>query len=179
MFKQQTFTLFLLISLITNLTAQIYERDYRDSIQAILGGTVEYRVESGRVDLLTDQYAIEVEFANNWKSAIGQALWYGLQTNKMPAIILVKKKATDYKYVIQLGSALDYAKLNIKTWVWPDDFSQQKPKPYGNSSSAETKIFWITNSSKKRHNSSCSYYENSNGRHCESTDGTACMRCGG
>ena len=30
--------------------------------------------KNGRVDIVTDEYAIEVEWANNWKHSIGQAL---------------------------------------------------------------------------------------------------------
>ena len=44
--------------------------------------------KNGRVDIVTDEYAIEVEWANNWKHSIGQALWYSIQTNKKPASYL-------------------------------------------------------------------------------------------
>lgn len=37
-----------------------------------------------RCDILTDEYAIEVDFANKWAEAIGQALNYAIQFNKMP-----------------------------------------------------------------------------------------------
>lgn len=178
MLKKQTFTLFLLLAIMTNLTAQSYEWNYRDSIQVILGGTVEYPVESGRVDILTDEYAIEVEFANKWKDAIGQSLWYGLQTNRQPAIVLVNKRKADYKYVIQLGSALSYAKLDIKVWVWPDDFTDIAPTEYEAVPVKSTK-YWMTKSSRKRHNPSCMYYKKYNGRYCKRTEGTACMLCGG
>jgi len=39
--------------------------------------------------------------------------------------------------------------------------------------------YWITNSSGIRHNSSCRYYENSNGRKCSKNEGRACKICGG
>ncbi len=178
MLTKPTLILFLLLALMTNLTAQSYEWNYRDSIQVILGGTVEYPVESGRVDILTDEYAIEVEFANKWKDAIGQALWYGLQTNRQPAIVLVKKTKADYKYVIQLGSALNYAKLDIKVWIWPDDFTDREPATY-NAVPVNSGKYWMTKSSRKRHNPSCRYYKKYKGRYCENTEGTACMLCGG
>ena len=38
---------------------------------------------------------------------------------------------------------------------------------------------WITYSSRKRHNSSCRYYQNSKGRAASSTEGIACKICGG
>ena len=39
--------------------------------------------------------------------------------------------------------------------------------------------FWITSSSRKRHNSSCRYYQNSNGRPCTADEGIPCKICGG
>ena len=121
---QQQLFIILLLSLHTCLSAQTYEKDYQLLIQQQLGGETEVHVESGRVDLVTNEYAIEIEFANKWKQSIGQALWYGLQTNKTPGIILIKREGhADNKYVIQLGSALEYAGLTkVRVWVWPDDF---------------------------------------------------------
>ena len=39
--------------------------------------------------------------------------------------------------------------------------------------------YWITLSSRKRHNSSCRYYQNSNGRPCSPEEGIPCKICGG
>ena len=39
--------------------------------------------------------------------------------------------------------------------------------------------YWITTKSRVRHNSSCRYYENSNGRPCGPNEGRACKICGG
>jgi len=108
--------------------SQHYEKEFVNLIHQELGGEKEKTVYGGRVDIVTDEYAIEVEFASKWKHSIGQALWYGLQTNKAPGIVLIKKSKTENKYVIQLGSALQYAGLTdkIKVWVWPDDFKSSQ-----------------------------------------------------
>lgn len=42
-----------------------------------------------RVDLLNDEYAIEVDWAPKWAEAIGQATWYSLVTNRNPAVLLL------------------------------------------------------------------------------------------
>ena len=50
------------------------------------------------------------------------------------------------------------------------------------SSSSETANstgFWLTSSSRKRHNSSCRYYKSSNGSECGPNDGIPCKICGG
>ncbi len=102
------------------------ENEHADFIQQLIGGEREYSVESGRIDLLTEEYAFEVEWANKWKDAIGQAIWYGLQTNKKSGIILILKSKEDYKYYIQLNSALTYANLNeqIVVFLYPNDFQE-------------------------------------------------------
>lgn len=165
------------------LNAQPYERDYQLMIQQQMGGQMEVNVDGGRVDLLTDEYAIEIEFANKWKQSIGQALWYGLQTNKTPGIILIKREGhNDNKYIIQLGSALSYAGLSsVRVWVWPDDFpgatsavsqARQLSSPAGE--------YWLNTNSNKRHNAGCRNFNNTTrGRFCTATEGDACGICGG
>lgn len=39
--------------------------------------------------------------------------------------------------------------------------------------------YWMTTSSRKRHNSGCRYYKASNGRLCTKDEGIACKICGG
>lgn len=113
-------------SFVSAFSQKLQEADYIQLINQHFRGEREVGVNSGRVDIVTDSFAIEVEFAPKWKNAIGQSLWYGLQTNKRPGIVLVKKVGKELehnKYVIMLHSALDYGGLHdIKVWVWPDDF---------------------------------------------------------
>lgn len=46
-------------------------------------------------------------------------------------------------------------------------------------SEPESTGYWMTYSSQKRHNPSCRYYRDSNGRFCTEGDGIACKLCGG
>lgn len=169
------------------LCAQHSERDYQLLIQQVLGGQMEVEVDNGRIDLLTNTYAIEIEFANKWKNAIGQALWYGLQKDKIPGIVIIKRDAAaDNKHVIRLGSALQYAGLEnrVKVWVYPDDFpAVSMPLPvaaptYG-APADPAMTHWLTTNSKKRHNKTCQHYQKSNGRQCLPNEGTAAGCCGG
>ena len=51
---------------------------------------IEYRLKDNtRVDILTQHYAIEVDFEKKWYEAIGQALHYELLTNLIPGIVLI------------------------------------------------------------------------------------------
>jgi len=56
------------------------ERDYQD--EWCTGKKEAVLEDRTRVDCLTDTHAIEIEFANKWKEAIGQSLHYSLMTGK-------------------------------------------------------------------------------------------------
>jgi hypothetical protein len=53
------------------------------------------------------------------------------------------------------------------------------PTVSSTSETANSTGFWLTSSSKKRHNSSCRYYKNSKGSECGQNDGIPCKSCGG
>ncbi len=64
--------------------------------------TVDYKVTMQnriRVDYLTDTHAIEIDFSNKWKQAIGQSLHYELMTNKKPSVALGLRKSSDKHYL--------------------------------------------------------------------------------
>lgn len=42
-----------------------------------------------RVDCLTDEYAIDVDFAKKWAEGIGQSLYYAEMTDRKPAVGLI------------------------------------------------------------------------------------------
>ena len=120
--------LVVIIFLVSNIScAQISnysENEVSDYIQTLIGGEREVSVTSGRADLVHLNHAYEIEWANKWKESIGQCLWYGLQLNKKPGIILLLRTNKDYKYFIQLNSALEYAGLSnsIEVKIFPNDF---------------------------------------------------------
>lgn len=58
--------------------------------------------DQSRVDVLTDEYAYEVEWANKWKEAPAQAILYSMLTNKKPAVVLLMKgKPSDKIYYLR------------------------------------------------------------------------------
>ncbi|GAA5482077.1 hypothetical protein [Haloferula sargassicola] len=97
------------------------ERWYQEKAAEKLGGKMEVRVPDGRVDIVTDEYAIEVEFASKWKNAIGQALWYAMQTNKKAGIVVIIKNAKDAGDAIRLESVIEHNRLPIRVWRWGED----------------------------------------------------------
>jgi hypothetical protein len=62
-------------------------------------GEEEFILENNaRVDCLTDEYAIEMDWAKKWYEGVTQALYYGMQTKKKPKLVLIMKSKSDYKY---------------------------------------------------------------------------------
>jgi hypothetical protein len=64
--------------------------------------------------------------------------------------------------------------------VSPETVSPETASP--ETASPETAIttgFWLTTSSKRRHNNSCKYYKTSKGSECGPNDGSPCKSCGG
>lgn len=151
------------------------------------GGRTEVSLQGGRADIVNADYAIEVEFASKWKNAIGQSLWYGLQLERQPGIVLVMKDINDRKYGIMLQSAIDYAGLidKIKVWFYPEDFGISFAQPIQTYNVERQQIvqtngqYSLNKSSGIRHNSRCHYY---NCKNCEASSGDkgkACGKCGG
>ncbi|SDO03181.1 hypothetical protein SAMN04488516_1174 [Desulfonauticus submarinus] len=81
------------------------------------GKTEVVMPDGTRCDCITDEYAIEFDFAPKWAEAIGQALYYALQTGKKPGIVLILEHEKDYKYWIRLNTVIKKCKLPIKTWI--------------------------------------------------------------
>lgn len=101
------------------------EKEYQKTFANRIGGKTEIVLEDGaRVDILTDEYAIEVDFANKWAESIGQSLFYALKTNKKPAILLIIERPTrDLKYLKRLKTVTE--KYDIKVFViTPDKLCQ-------------------------------------------------------
>ena len=83
-------------------------------IAAEMGGIAEYVCADGsRCDVLTDTHAVEIEWATKWKESIGQAVLYGVLTNRKPAVILLVRNKRDERRFI-LRCALVCSKVGIR-----------------------------------------------------------------
>ncbi len=103
--------------------ANIYkEKEYQKFWCAQHNGITEYVLDDkARIDCLTEDYAIEFDFAYKWAEAVGQALYYALKTNKKPGIvIIIEKEKRDQKNLKRLEILTE--KYNIKLWtITPSD----------------------------------------------------------
>jgi len=89
------------------------ETYWQDIIQKEIGGEKEYRLDDGtRVDLLFEDKACEIDWANEWAEGVGQSIYYGLKTDRPPLVILLAKKDGWEKY----RDRVEYCE--IECWVY-------------------------------------------------------------
>ena len=95
------------------------EKDFQIEFNEVCFGgkaKMEVHVKYGRIDLLTDDYAIEVDRLEKFHEAIGQALHYAKETGKKPAIaiFIADHKYGDKEKLKYVTRLCDYYK--IKVW---------------------------------------------------------------
>ena len=77
------------------------EKDY---VNKYCSGEIEYMLpDKTRIDCLTDEYAIEFDYAKKWAESIGQSLYYAKQTGKKPAVAIILQKESDKKYLKRIN----------------------------------------------------------------------------
>ena len=80
-----------------------HEKHYQTLLCNELDGKMEFVLEDRtRVDCLTDEYAIEVDFAKKWAESIGQSLYYAQMTGKKPAVGFIVNTDKDKRYFNRL-----------------------------------------------------------------------------
>lgn len=94
------------------------EKYYQEKWCAEQYGKVEVVLpDRTRCDCLTNNNAIEFDFAHKWPEAIGQSLYYSIQTGKRAGIALILEKPSDYKYWLRLNTVIEQNDLEIDTWI--------------------------------------------------------------
>lgn len=129
-------------------TAQAFpEKYYQDAWCAEHGGQTEVLLADGsRADCVTATHAIEVDFGSKVAEAIGQSLWYSIQTGKRAGIVLILKKPSDRKYLSRLTRIIEQLDLQIDVWEMQGGNRQKNaaiklPKKTWNRKPACTKPF--------------------------------------
>lgn len=83
--------------------AAALEKDYQTQWCNAHHGKMEVVLEDeARVDCVTKEYAVEMEFAHKWAESIGQSLYYAMSLKKKPAVALIADKDRDYRYIGRL-----------------------------------------------------------------------------
>jgi len=115
--KKILIVIVLLLASLVSYSQQL-ERYYRNGFATIMKGQQEVRLPNRRVvDIVTDTFAIEVEFANKWTQSIGQSLDYAKTLNKKAGILIIIEGIKTDKYVTELMDFIVFYHLPIKVWV--------------------------------------------------------------
>ncbi len=118
---RKTFFLILLLWLTGCAHKPLHEKDYQRWWCDRHGGEMEHRLKDGtRVDCLTSDYAVEVEYAAKWAESIGQALYYAQSTGRKPAVLVIVRDKGDERFLKRLRAVAK--EQGIKVWtVRPKD----------------------------------------------------------
>lgn len=93
------------------------EKYYQEKWCAEKSGKMEVVLaDRTRCDCLTKSHAIEFDFGPKWAEAIGQSLYYSIQTGRKAGIALILEEPSDYKYWIRLNTVITENNLKIDTW---------------------------------------------------------------
>lgn len=83
--------------------SRLKEGDY---VNMYCKGIIEYQLPNRtRVDCLTDEYAIEYDWAKKWAESIGQAMYYSKMTGKKPAVAIIIKNPLERVYIKRIEKA--------------------------------------------------------------------------
>lgn len=151
----------------------------------VFKGKLEASVSTGRVDILTDTFAIEVDKVLKYKEGIAQALKYAKATGKKPLLALYIDGDKDGYKLLQEADELCKDKavslLLINSYVSVNDLIALVQTARANNSDSKASLnYWLNTNSNVRHNSACRYYINTkSGRKCSKSEGRACGICGG
>lgn len=93
------------------------EKYYQTQLCNELGGVMEQSLlDRTRIDCLTDEYAIEVDFSKKWAESVGQSLYYAEMTKKKPAIaLIVRDTKKDKRHLKRLRVLAN--KYDIKIFI--------------------------------------------------------------
>lgn len=94
----------------TNIAPMIKTREHNykeaDYVDAYCNGQIEYVLNDlTRIDCLTEDYAIEFDWAKKWAESIGQSMYYANMTNKLPAVAIIMRSPRDEKYIKRIKKA--------------------------------------------------------------------------
>jgi hypothetical protein len=126
----------ILLTLIAACSAPKYyvpetEKDFQKAFNRVYfhdRAEMEVPVKYGRIDLLTGDYAIEVERIDKFHEGIGQALHYARETGKKPGLAIFIIDPTEHdleklKYVRRLCQT-----LGIKVWYINEELEKAHKK---------------------------------------------------
>jgi hypothetical protein len=102
------------------------EKEYQQYWCSKYNGQTEVKLgDKTRVDCLTENFAVEFDFASKWAECLGQSLHYANLTGKRPACVLIIEHGKDWKHYKKLRRTA--RKHAVKVWyVTPAQIKQSR-----------------------------------------------------
>ena len=113
---KKIFTLLFLFISMTAFSQKQREEYYQKLAAEHLHGRTEVVLDDRtRADIVTDTFAIEVDFAHKWAESIGQSLHYAHRLHKKAGVVLIADGKKDDRFIqIIMPDAIE---LGITVWV--------------------------------------------------------------
>jgi len=167
-----------------DIPSQAPESMWRDALAAKLNAKHEVVIEGGRIDVMTDTEAIEIDWPHKWHEGLGQALHYADATGKKPVLALIAYSQDPQKLKSKSRERFDMVeKYCSKHGVRLLVLFPTQPRAYGAESSHETIYppstnYWLNMNTGTRHRPGCRFYGTTlNGRACGADEGKSCAFC--
>ena len=113
--------LFMFLFIGATMFSQTRQREsyYQQEFANVINGETEVRLDDGtRADIVTENYAIEVDFASKWAESGFQSLHYAEALDKKAGILLVWEGEKEIRYLERLLDVIVKQGLPITVWVW-------------------------------------------------------------
>jgi len=171
---------------VLDLPSQGSESSWRDALAEHLGGTSEVPIEGGRVDVLTEHLAIELDWPHKWHEGLGQALHYADAMERQGALALIAYALGPDQLQERSKRRLEMVERlceqnNIKLIVlFPNRPREDEETRLTSNQDYASATHWLNAQSGVRHNATCRFFKNTaQGHACPPDAGRACSICGG
>ena len=169
-----------------DLPSQAPEALWRDYLSEELGAQHEVAVEGGRIDVMTDTEAIEIDWPHKWHEGLGQCLHYADVTGKKPVLALISYGQGPDKMQAASRERFEMVeRICAKQGVRLIVLFPAQPKIYGVDTNqialvAQSTNYWINTKTGIRHHLGCRFYGTGlEGHTCGEKDGKPCTICCG
>jgi hypothetical protein len=94
-----------------------HEPEWSKALAVHVDGKAEYRLpDKSRIDVLTDEYAVELDWLHKWHEGVGQALHYAELSGKEPVVAIGIKEMDYDREKLKLAKRVAN-KSGIGVWV--------------------------------------------------------------
>ena len=150
------------------------------ALAEMLHGEEEVQFEGGRIDVMTDEYAIEIDWPHKWHEGLGQALHYADAMKRTGALALIsysknpeamRQTTRDKMAIVERQCSKNG--IHLMVLFQGDPEAEEEPEP-----DAPLPPCWLNSKSMSIHWPGCRYFEKTaQGRRAWPNEGRICGQC--